>query len=314
MRRVRADRALFPPEDVAVVKAAACERPQQPGRPLSRLSVNDVLEKARSRCVNISYSSVWRILDRDAIRPWYQRCWIFPRDPLFLERASPALELYSGHWQGQPLGPRDLVLCGDEMTGLQALSRIHPPLPCASARDTRFEFEYERHGTLVYIAFLDVFGGHVYGEAVPKNGIVPFEDCLEHCLQQPRYREIERTFLITDGGSAHHRSTAPARIRAKFPNVTVVPLPTHASWLNQVEIYFSIVHRKALHPADFPSVNALAERLLAFQEYYNKRAKPFRWRYTSKDLKLYLQKLAANEEILAHYAASHAKQEPLTLH
>lgn len=314
MHRAPADGALFPPEDVAVVKAVACDRPQQPDRPLSRLSVGDVLAKVQSLGVHISYSSVWRILDADAIRPWHQHCWIFPRDPLFLEKATPALELYEGRWQGQPLGKHDLVLCGDEMTGLQALSRIHSPLPCAPGRESRFEFEYERHGTLAYIAFLDVFGGGVYGETAPKTGIVPFEACLEHCLALPCYRDVERAFLIVDGGSSHHPSTSPARLRAKFPNLEVIHLPKHASWLNQVEIYFSIVHRKALHPKDFPSLAALDQRLLAFQDYYNERARPFRWRYTRQDLKNYLRKLSANEEILARYAATRAGQEPLTLH
>jgi DDE superfamily endonuclease len=105
---------------------------------------------------------------------------------------------------------------------------------------------------LCYLAFLDVCRGRVYGETAQHNGIAPFERVLAHCLKQPHLAAAERVFLILDNGCAHHPNTSPARIQAQFPQVTVVHLPTHASWLNQIEIYFSIVHRKALTPA-FPA-------------------------------------------------------------
>lgn len=254
----------------------------------------------------MSYSTVWRLLHRDALRPWFQRQWLFPRDPQLLEKATPVLELYHRRWQDAPLSPRDVVLCADEMTGLQALSRLHPDTPAAADRQRRYEFEYERHGTLCYLAFLNVFTGRVYGESSATTGIEPFERALGRCLSQPQYQEAERIFLIVDNGSSHHPNTSPARIAAQHPQVTVVHLPTHSSWLNQIEIYFSILHRKALSPPDFPSIDALRERIFRFQRHYNERAEPFTWKYTRKQLVQYVERLAVHEPVFA--AAQAARQ------
>ena len=109
----------------------------------------------------MSYSTVWRRLHEDALRPWFYRPWLFPRDPDLLAKASPVLELYHRRWQGEPLGPREVVLSADELTQLQALSRSHANVPPAPGNAGRYEFEYERHGTLCYLAFLDVFSGRV---------------------------------------------------------------------------------------------------------------------------------------------------------
>lgn len=282
-------------------------------RALARLSVFDVCLEAWALGNTMSYSTIWRRLQEDALRPWLYQQWLFPRDPRLLEKAAPVLELYQGRWASKPLGPRDLVLSADEMTGLQALSRIHPRQPPAAPageplpgrpgrrpdRRCRVEFEYERHGTLCYQAFLDVFTGRVYGETHASNGIETFERSLKNCLAQPQYQDRERVFLIVDNGSAHHPSTSPARLYAQDPRVITVHLPTHSSWLNQIELYFSILHRKALTPADFPSVDALRERLFRFQVLYNQRAEPFRWQYTRDDLEAYIERLALREERFA---------------
>lgn len=161
----------------------------------------------------------------------------------------------------------------------------------------------KRNGTVCYQAFLNVFTGQVYGETHEKNGIETFERTLQHCLAQESYREVERVFLIVDNGSAHHPSTSPARIQAQDARVTTVHLPVHSSWLNQVELYFSILHRKALTPADFPSTAALAQRISAFQCLYNRRAEPFKWQYTRDHLEAYIERLALHEEQFAEAAA-----------
>jgi hypothetical protein len=301
-----------------LVKALACERPTDDfRRPLSRFSVFDVCQLAWDLGLTLSYSTIWRTLHADALRPWLQQQWLFPRDPLLLEKATPILELYHGRWDGQPLGPRDVVLCADEMTGLQALSRLHPPVPNTAAtqsplpgrprrpedRRGRVEFEYKRNGTLCYQAFLNVFTGQVYGETPTRNGIVPFEQALGNCLDLPAHRDAERVFLITDNGSAHHPKTSPARIAAQYPQVQVIHLPVHSSWLNQIELYFSILHRKALSPPDFPSVAALERRIFAFQHAYNLRAEPFRWEYGRADLEAYIERLALHETQFTEAAA-----------
>ena len=304
-----AGRGLFPPEETTLVKALACERPTDgERRPLSRFSVCDVWERAWDVGLRLSYSTVRRRLHEDALRPWLQEQWLFPRDPRFLERATPVLDLYHRRWEGEPLGPRDVVLCADEMTNLQALERLHRGLPPAPGRRARYEFEYQRHGTLCYLAFLEVFTGRVYGEITEQNGIDPFEAALGRCLQQDYLTEAERVFLIVDNGCAHHPSTSPARLQAQFPQAQVVHLPTHASWLNQIEIYFSIVRRKALTPADFPSKAALRERLGNFQCRYNRQPRPFAWNYTKDQLARHLEQFAEREAEWTH------TQELLEIH
>ena len=91
-------------------------------------------------------------------------------------------------------------------------------------------------------------------------------------------------------------SAAIDRLASRWPNLILVHTPVHASWLNQVEIYFSVVQRKVLTPNDFDSLAALEDRLLAFQEHYQSSAKPFQWKFTRRDLASLLEKLAASSQ------------------
>src|SRR5689334_17253349 len=112
MRLAPAGRAAFPPKEVTAVKALACDRPRpEKGSPLSRFSVEDIRVRAVAKGIMMSYSTVWRILRQDALRPWFQRQWLFPTDPLLAEKAGPVLDLYHRLWQEEPLGPKDFVLC-----------------------------------------------------------------------------------------------------------------------------------------------------------------------------------------------------------
>jgi hypothetical protein len=104
----------------------------------------------------ISGATIWRWLSRDALCPWRYRSWIFPRDPLFVQKAGPILDLYQGLWQGQPLGADDYVLSADEKTGIQARRRKHPSLPPRPGKPSYVEHEYARAGAWVYIAAWDV--------------------------------------------------------------------------------------------------------------------------------------------------------------
>ena len=321
MHRGRVGPGLYPPEDSIVVKGLACDRPtDNRRRPLSRFSVWDVYERALLHDISLSYSTVWRLLSRDALRPWLQEQWLFPRDPFLRERAAPLLDLYHGRWQGAPLPGlatgRTAVLCADEMTGLQATSRLHASLPPAPGRRGRYEFEYARHGTLCYTAFLNVFTGRVFGESGESNGIEPFERTLKHALHG-LCPQAERVFLIVDNGSAHHPSTSPARIQAQYPQVEVVHLPVHSSWLNQIEIYFSIVQRKLLTPSDWSSTDELARGLARFQCRYNARADPFHWKWDRNDLDEYIERLSQHDNAFTQarqaLAARRAKSDnPLT--
>lgn len=276
----------FTPLEITQIKAVACEQPAKLELPLSRFSLTEILSWVLQAQIvsGISVSTLWRLLHQDAIRPWYYRAWLFPRDPRFFEKAGPVLDLYQGLWEGKPLGPREYVISADEKSGLQVLARSHPTLPPIPGQPGRYEFEYERQGTIAYLAALDVFSGRVFGRVDDTVGIVPFGGLVDLVMGQAPYGTADRVFWIVDGGSSHHPNTSPARLRAAYANITVVHLPTHASWLNQIEIYFSILTRKALTPMDLPHKQAVKERILGFQERYNEKAKPFRWNFTRDDL------------------------------
>jgi transposase len=267
----------FPPTVVVQVKALACELPATLGAPLSRFSVADVAQQARQfgLVATISDSTVWRWLNADAIRPWQHRCWIFPRDPQFAVKAGRILDLYERRWQGQALRADEFVLSTDEKTSIQARARGHPSLPPAPGAAMRVEAEYERRGAWAYLAALDVHRAKVFGRCERKTGIAPFDRLVEQVMRQFPYNEARRVFWIMDNGSSHRGAKCVARLQDKFPRLVPVHGPVHASWLNQIEIYFSIVQRKVLTPNDFGSLAAVEERLLAFQDYYQAIAQPF---------------------------------------
>lgn len=140
---------VFPPRDEAGVKALACEVVYQTQRPLSRQSLADVTGRACTALGQpVSRSTVWRILDADAIKPWRYSYWLFPRDPQFAETAGVILDLYAGLWQEEALGVDEYILSADEKTSIQARLRCHPTLPPAPGRPTRIEHEYARGGAL----------------------------------------------------------------------------------------------------------------------------------------------------------------------
>jgi hypothetical protein len=290
---------------VVQVKALACERPATLGLPLSRFSVADVAQQARQSglVATISDSTVWRWLHADAIRPWQHRCWIFPRDPEFAVKAGRILDLYQRRWQGKLLRNDEFVLSTDEKTSIQARARIHPTLPPQPGVAMRVEHEYVRCGAWAYLAALDVHRAKVFGRCERKTGIAPFERLVDHVMHQPPYNQARRVFWIMDNGSSHRGARCVARLQAKHPRLVPVHGPIHASWLNQIEIYFSIIQRKVLTPNDFPTLAAVKQRLLAFQTHYEAMAQPFEWKFTRHDLAKLLNKFRSHSDPLLRIAA-----------
>lgn len=284
---------LFPPEIVVQIKALACELPKKYDLPLSRWSIADVAAQVRRSglVATISDSTVWRWLHEDAIRPWYHRCWIFPRDPAFATKASRILDLYERVWEGQPLQDDEFVLSADEKTSIQARNRKSPTLPTRPGIAMKVEHEYKRCGAWAYFAALDVHRAKVFGRCEPKSGIAPFDRLVTQVMAQPPYNQARRVFWILDNGSSHRGTRCVKRLTEKYPRVVAIHGPVHASWLNQIEIYFSILQRKALTPNDFPSLKALEERLIGFQSYYETIARPFEWKFTRRDLAALLDKM-----------------------
>lgn len=282
---------------VVEVKALACELPAQRGLPLSRYSRRELArEVVRQGIVAaISGATVWRWLNADAIRPWRFRSWIFPRDPEFAAKAARVLDLYHGVWDGELLADHDYVLCADEKPSIQARCRLHPTDPVRAGQPMRVEHGYARAGALVYLAAWDVRRAKLFGRCEPKGGIVPFDHLVSDVMSHAPYTSARRVFWIVDNGSSHRGQRAADRLARRWPNLVLVHLPIHASWLNQVEIYFSILERKVLRPNTFESLFALEDCLLAFQDHYQERAAPFEWKYTRQDLARFLARLALDQ-------------------
>jgi hypothetical protein len=294
--RARVARAVFPPQQVAEVKAIACELPATRGLPLSRFSRVELHQLVIERGVSdASASTIWRWLHEDAIKPWQTRSWIFPRDPNFPAKAGRALDLYARIFEGKRLRPDEYVICADEKSQLQALGRRHRTVPVGPGRPALVEFEYRRGGTLAYLAAWDVHHANLFDRVEATTGIEPFGRLVEQVMSTEPYASARRVFWIVDNGSSHAGKTSIKRIHDAYENAHLIHLPVHASWLNQAELFFSIVQRKALTPNDFADLDALAERLLAFGERYRQLARPFQWTFTRHDLDRVLAQIADRE-------------------
>ncbi|MET8312468.1 transposase, partial [Micromonospora sp. NPDC005173] len=206
------------------------------------------------------------------------------RDPDFAAKAARVLDLYARTHDGVPLGSDEYVISSDEKTSIQARRRCHPCLPPGTARSMRVNHEYERGGALAYLAAYDVHQARVFSHRSTKTGITPFMALVEQVMTQQPYASAKRVFWVVDNGSSHRGQAAIDRLTKRFPNAVMVHTPVHASWLNQIEIYFSIVQRKVLTPNDFTSLDQVEDRLTAFEQRYNATARPFRWKFTPADI------------------------------
>jgi hypothetical protein len=260
---------------------------------LSRLSIAEIQQHlvTQGLVAEISGTTLWRWLSSDALRPWQHRSWIFPPDPDFAAKAGRVLDLYERVWEGTLLGANDFVISADEKTSVQARRRKPPTLPPASVRPMRVEHEYFREGAWTYLAAWDVHRAKVFGRCEVKNSMAAVDRLVSEVMSQAPYNTAHRVFWIMDNCSVHRGQKAVDRFRSIWPNAILVHTPIHASWLNQIEIYFSIVQRKVLTPNDFCSLDQLQQRLLAFQLHYQRSAAPFHWTFTRRDLQALLAKI-----------------------
>ena len=298
IKRGRVDRAAFPPEQAAEVKAVACE-PPAPDAPLSRRSTADVHRLVIERAIcDASQSTIVRWLAQDAIRPWQYRSWIFPTDPAFAVKAGRILDLYAGRWEDRLLHPGDCVVSADEKPSIQARRRICQTLPPAAGvpRGQRVEHTYKRGGALTYLAAWDVRRGQVFGRCERKGGIAPFERLVHQIMTKEPYASAPRVFWIVDNGSSHRGRKSIDRLQGRWANLIFVHTPVHASWINQIEIYFSILQRKVLTPNDFNDLTQVTKRLNDFEHLYNQIAEPFGWKFTRDKLDQLLTRLADQDQ------------------
>ena len=296
---------VFTAADRAEAIALACALPAESSVPLSRWSCPELARELATRCqIAASASTIGRWLASDALKPWQHRSWISCRDPAFAAKATRVLDLYAGIWEGEPLGQGDYVICADEKTSVQARCRCHPTLPPGKARAMRAGHDYQRGGALAYLAAWDVHRGQVIGRCEDTTGIAPFSRLVEQVMTAEPYASARRVFWIVDNGSSHRGAASVKRMASTWPNAQLIHLPTHASWLDQAEIYFSVVQRKALTPNDFTSLDQIRERLTAFEVRYNAIATPFSWKFTRTDLHDLLNRLDDHQKIKPHALAA----------
>jgi len=295
----QAGRGFFPPEVRAQATALACSRPREAGVPLARWSNAEIAQRliALGVVLQIAVSTVGRWLAAEKIRPWRYHNWQHILDPhAFLERARPALELYNHAKEWLKL--KVWVVCADEKTSLQARKRSRPPDPAAPGHPVHIEHRYERQGALHLFSALSVADGWVGGVCRQRKRFVDFQAFLmEVVIPEALRRGVRVVALILDNSTTH----APKQLERWLEeqcqthgwelSIQVFWLPANASWLDQIEIWFSILQRKLLQPNHFESLAALEKAILAFIAHHNETAKPIQWTYTIDKLE---QKLGIN--------------------
>jgi transposase len=306
----------FTPEQLVQVVAVACEEPAQSGREITHWTRRELADEVIKREIvdTISPRHVGRILDEADVKPHLSLYWLNnerDKDPETFDAAvGKVCDLYAAapilHEQGTN------IICTDEKTGVQALERKHPTLPVIPGKAELREFEYIRHGILCLIPNFEVATGRI---VAPSIGPTRTEEDFEAHIRQTIATDPNATWIIISDQLNTHQSESLVRLVAEqcqieddlgvkgksgilksmetrkvfledeSHRIRFVYTPKHASWLNQIEIWFSILVRKLLKRASFSSIDDLRQRILNFIDYFNKTmAKPFKWTYTGRPL------------------------------
>jgi transposase len=260
-------------DDVLLLVKTVTEDPPEGA---TRWTMDALAAAMASHGVPISASQCWRTCKTLDLKPWQVESWMTSHDPDFWEKAADVCGLYLGPPQNA------IVWSVDEKTSIQAKARINPTKPAVPGIPERREFEYERNGTVVLFAGLNVHEGNVAawatGSTCSDNLVTFLWDLMD---QAPEGLDLH---CIVDNLSAHQTDQV-AELLEYNPRVHLHFTPTHASWLNQVELFFSIVERRLLRRGEFASVDELAARIIGFIKDYNRRAAPFRWTYEGRPLR-----------------------------
>jgi transposase len=307
---VAAARPLFPPEDRHKVLVLATTKPVDVGTPVSHWSLSDlatrIINDAHYR--DMSRSTIQRILAQAELKPHKVRSWMHSDDPAFEALALDICRLYLK----APLLYRqgELIVCTDEKTGIQALERKHPGKPMQPGYVELREPEYIRHGTRCLLASFVVPTGQVYGDVTAHRTNQDFRTHLRHMVAwlSLHYPQATRFHWVMDNLNTHW-SLEVCRLFARLNGVKFEPkqlrrgpqrrafltdpshihvihfTPKHGSWLNQVEMWFSVLERRVLRRGSFVSKADLMRKILAYIDYYNLyKAHPYAWTYTGKPL------------------------------
>lgn len=292
-------RGVFPPQVRAEATALACSLPCEKGRGLSRWSLAEIAAGlvTLGLVVSIAASTIGRWLAAEKLKPWRYHSWQHILNPqAFLVRARPVLQLYE---QAKELLKQGIwVVCADEKTSIQARQLAEAPRPAQAGQPLLVSPRYQRQGALQLFAGLSVADGYKYGQTLMRKRFVDFQAfLLETIIPEALRRGVHTLKLILDNSTTH----APKRLDNWLQEqiqangwplvIEVVWLPPNASWLDQIEIWFSVLQRKLLTPNHFHSLAELAQAILQFIRCENQSPKPIQWTYTVDKLEKKLGKI-----------------------
>jgi transposase len=283
---------VFPPQVRVQVTAIACSLPKQSQVPLARWSATELARHVTQdpSLPPLSTSTVRRWLKAERLRPWRYHSWQHIHDPIaFLQRARPVLEAYA---QARALLRAGTWLVSlDEKTSIQAREGEQPPRPAHSGKPALQEARYHRRGALHLFAGLSIADGKVYGTCRSRKCFADFQAFVtQEIIPEALRRHMHTVIFILDNGTTH----APKQLERWLQQQAqacegrvhfhVHWLPPNASWLDQIEIWFSLLQRKCLQPNHFVSPSALETALGEYISYYNQTARPINWTYTVEKL------------------------------
>jgi transposase len=259
------------------VIATACRTPREFGvdrNTWTHESLRDALVDT-GRVREISSSEVGRILEEADLKPYRVRGWCHSTDPEFERKMRQIVRLYVKRPRGEP------VLCVDEKTGMQALSRSRELRPAQPGRRARQDFEYHRHGTRCLFACFNISNGKVLGRCTKTRKREDFFSFMDEVAATYRQRRVH---VILDNLNTHRDTNRGKFIaewnRAHGNRFVFHYTPTHGSWLNQVELWFAIVTRRVLRHGNFRSPDELVAAIEMFIDDWDElEAHPFRWTY-----------------------------------
>jgi transposase len=304
----------FTPEHQCQIIALACEKPECSGRPITHWTARELKDELdqRHQIPSISVRHLGRLLEELQIQPHRVRYWLNQKpDPHQQEKTHDICSVYAQAIPAQQRG--EVTFSVDEMTGVQALERIAPDRPMEKAKPQAIEFEYKRHGTQSLLAGLNVATGKVSGQVRNTRTERDFVELIDSLVCA--HPQAKKFHFVADNLNTHQSESLvgyvaqasqidPQTLGRKGRNGVLKNLatrtafltdpshaivfhytPKHASWLNQIEIWFGILVRKVIRRGQFRSQAELKQKLEAFIEYFNRTmAKPFRWTYQGKPL------------------------------
>lgn len=258
--------------DAARVESEACRPPSDVGLPVTHWSASLLGEHVRSQGIEVSDRNVSRILHDADLQPHRQQMYLTSHDDEFREKRDDVLRVY------YETPPNEHIVCVDEKTGIQALERRFDDILMQPGQPVRREFEYIRHGTLCWMGAFDVRRGRPFGFASCEHNADTFIDLLD--LIDQAYPP-GKGHIIMDNLAVHDTSEVNEWFD-EHPRWTRHFTPKHASWLNQIECWFSILDRRVLRRGSFTSTNDLNDKIMAYTLWHLKTDQPFRWSYRPK--------------------------------